>query len=381
MVFGPQQNTGNRFGASIFASLRKELRTKLPISKYDVTLFEPIVASVQKLRNKYLALAQDLVEIYESLEQEKQALLDAGRTQDEVERIILERRKELLKQYRQKQMSFIVSALEEYVIENLDSPVPVDYLAATEVLYYIPLLLEFLAHGWIIPDIQVTCPAEVKKRGRRKDESNICGAKSTINIVLNPMHLSKSPEQITEQDDKQFLETLVEQFNVKTSNLYKLFIKLPTETFEVSEVSFTVPHPNNESVDIEFVLTVGYTTYAVAKQHGFANLISEQIETLPFPEIANIQKMIVRSVDKRLGNVLAEESTDNVRDIVSFVTTMPIHIVELIRRKVKEALKEEPTIESYIEYQCPVCGNVSKINFDPVSYFLATITQEAYHLT
>jgi len=345
----------------IFADLRKEFKTILPISGYEVTLYEPIVASVQKLRNQYLAIVQAVADKLEVLQ-------DAGAKEAEL------KRQELVKEFRDRQIKFLLDALEQYVLENIKTPVPIDSLAAAEVFTYIPLLLELLAHNWVLRDISVSCPATVKKGKKEK----VCGAEATINIVFNPAHLARLPDEITAEDERQFIDDLMKQTKLRSTNLVRLYLKLPTKHIEPKIVTTTINQSGKIKIELE--IAVSYMSYAAAKKYGFRNL-TEKPETLPFPEVLNIHSLVARKIDTVQNKVLAEERFDTPEAIIDVINSLPRSEAETIQEIVKNALEDEPDIEPYIEYTCPVCGNTSKIVFRPIDYFLAIITMEAFRLT
>lgn len=345
----------------IFADLRKEFKTILPISGYEITLYEPVVASVQRLRNQYLAIVQDIADKLESLQEGKDEELSL-------------RRQELIKEFRDKQIKFLLDALEQYVLENIKTPVPIDSLAAVEVFTYIPLLLELLAHNWVLRDISVSCPATIKRGKKEK----VCGAESTVNIVFNPIYLSKLPDEITTEDEKRFIDDLMKQAKLKSTNLIRLYLKLPTKHIKPKIVTVALNQDGNIKIELE--ITVSYMTYSAAKKYGFKNLI-ERPESLPFSEILNIHSLVARKVDTVQNKILLEEKFDTPETIIDIINNLPRSEAETIQEAIKNALEDEPDIEPYIEYTCPVCGNTSKIVFRPVDYFLATITMEAFRLT
>jgi len=349
---------------NILSELRKELRLTLPISGYEVTLYEPLVASVQNLRNKFFAIVQSLTEKIELLQN----------TEPNNKQLRDELQQQILKEYRQKRIRFTIEALDKYVSENIDSPVPIDDLAASEVITYIPLLLELLAHSWVLRNIRVRCPAIIRK-GKKEQ---VCGAEQTINIAFNPIYLSKLPDQITEEDERQFLKQIQETLKAQTTNISRLHIKVPSKT--IKPKTLTVTLKEDATIVHQLEITIGYLRYGVAKEYGFKTLIDSPV-ALPFEHVLNVYKATYRKIDKQQNRVLAEMTLDKLPEIIELFSKLPQSEAELVRTQIQSALEDEPDITAYVDYHCPVCGNRSEIVFDPLAYFLATITMEEFLLT
>jgi len=214
---------------SILKKLRKELTIRLPISGYTVTIYEPLVASVHQLRNKFFGITQQILAEY------SQSLQKAA---DETTRKQIEQ--EMNSRINRELQIFVFDALYRYVSENVESTVPIDEFAAPEVLIYIPTLLELLAHGWVIKDIKVICPAKTIVEEKGKNIQTICNYEGTANLVFNPIYFTKAPDQITEQEEVQFIDNVVKLHKLKTTLLSRLSFQVPEKLFTPVTVTSTI---------------------------------------------------------------------------------------------------------------------------------------------
>jgi len=353
---------------SILKKLRKELVVRLPISGYTVTVYEPLVASVHQLRNKYFGILQQIFAEY------NQSLQKA--TDPQMRRQI---EMEIYSRYEKELQIFVFDALYQYVSENIESPVPVDELAASEVTVYIPTLLELLAHGWVIRDVKVVCPAKITVTQNGKITETTCNYESTTNLVFNPIYFAKPVEQITEQDEAQFIENVVRLHKLKTTLLTRLTFQVPEKPLTPITV-LSIVDVGDTTVEIEVQL--GYAPYREVKRRLERIRAGNEIPDIPVMQyIPNMRRLTLRVIDKIQNQVLDEKSYDTTEQITGVLLQLPESILHILETDIKEQMPDEPDIRVMFEYTCPSCGNTSTIYYDPVAYFLASIMQEVYTAT
>jgi len=97
--------------------------------------------------------------------------------------------------------------------------------------------------------------------------------------------------------------------------------------------------------------------------------------------VPNMRRLTIRIIDRIQKQIIEEQDYETTEQISDVLVQLPESIVHVLEADIKERLPDEPDIKVTFEYTCPSCSNTSTIYYDPVSYFLASIMQEAYTAT